>query len=110
MDEVPEDTNQGTPLHGDPYAFPCFGNVVPPMMATLNLPRFTVGLPIWFFSTPVVPNSLDTSQEISLCQGNQTNINPSHPFPMKSSSTPSSSSSESTTTSSQEPKKKKRKS
>ena len=42
MQEVPEGTNQGTPILGDPYAFPYFGNVGPPMMATLNLLRFTV--------------------------------------------------------------------
>jgi hypothetical protein len=52
MEIVPEATNQGTPFHGEPYAFPCFGNVGPPYIATLTLPGFTVGLPVWLFSTP----------------------------------------------------------
>lgn len=38
MTEVPRDTNQGTPVEGYPFDFPIFGNVVNPMMATLNLP------------------------------------------------------------------------
>jgi hypothetical protein len=35
MDKVPDDTNQGTPLQGDSCAFPFFGNVGVPLMATL---------------------------------------------------------------------------
>jgi hypothetical protein len=51
MEIVLEPTNQGTPLHEDPHPFPCFGNIGPPYIATLSLPRFTIGLPIWLFST-----------------------------------------------------------
>jgi hypothetical protein len=54
-------SNQGTPLHGDPRAFPTFGNIGPPYIATLSLPGFTIGLPIWLFSIPVIPNSLGAS-------------------------------------------------
>lgn len=109
MTTQPEDaTNQGTPIHGDPCAFPCFGNIGPPMMTTLNLPGFTVGLPVWFFTNPVVPNAPDASQVSIVCQEHQTNPDPLHSSPIKSSPPPSSSSSESTTTSNQKPRKKKK--
>lgn len=68
MVEIPEGTKQGTPIHGDPCAFPCFGNVGPPMMATLNILGFTVGLLVWLFSNPVVPNAPDAYQVSTLCQ------------------------------------------
>ena len=41
-------------------------------MATLNLPGFTLGLPVWLFSTPNVLNAPDASQVSSLCHGHQT--------------------------------------
>ena len=99
MEEIPKGTNQGTPVHGDPYAFPCFGNVGPPMMATLNLLGFTVGLLVWLFTNPVVLNALDASQLGTLFQENQTNLDPFHSSPIKYSHPPSSSLVESTTTS-----------
>ena len=57
MATVPEFTEQGTPLNEDPTTFPFFGNVGPPYMATLSLPGFTIGLPIWLFSTSLAPNT-----------------------------------------------------
>jgi hypothetical protein len=110
MVEFPKGTNQGTHVHENPCSFPCFENVCPPMVTTLNLPRFTVDLLVWLFSTLVVSNASNSSQVINLCQGNQTNVVPLHSSHLKSYPLPSSSSSESTTTSSQEPTKKKRKS
>ena len=109
MAEIPKGTNQGTLVHGDPYAFPCFGNIGSPMMATLNLPGFTVGLPVWLFMTPVVLNAPNASKERTLCQAHQTNLVPSHSSPIKYSPPPSSSVGESTSISSQGPRKKKRK-
>ena len=100
MVELIEDTNQGTPIHWDPCSFPCFGNVDPPMMATLNLPRFTMGIPIWLFTIIVVPNAIDDSPYRLLCQDHQTNPNPLHSSFVKSFPPPSSVSGESTTTSS----------
>ena len=35
---------------------PC-GAVGPPFMATLNLLGLTIGLPIWLFSNPLIPNA-----------------------------------------------------
>jgi hypothetical protein len=58
METIHKATKQGIPFHGEPYAFPCFGNVGPPYIATLTLSGFIVGLQIWLFSTLVVPNAL----------------------------------------------------
>jgi hypothetical protein len=63
METVLEPVNQGTPLHGDPHPFTCFGNIGPPYIATLSIPRFTIGFPIWFFSTPVMKNPPSASDE-----------------------------------------------
>jgi len=64
-----EDTNQGTHDQGDSYAFPFFGNVGSPLMATLNIPGLNVGLLIWLWNTPNVPNALDDSHIMTLCHG-----------------------------------------
>jgi hypothetical protein len=50
-------TNEGTPLLGEPFVFPSYGNVGPPYIATLSLPGLTIGLPVWLFSTPVISNA-----------------------------------------------------
>jgi hypothetical protein len=42
----PGNTNGGAPSSGEPYTFPSFGNVGPPYVATLSLPRLTIGLPV----------------------------------------------------------------
>ena len=56
MVEIPKSSNQEIPFHVDPCNFSSFGNVGPPMMATLSLPGLTIGLPVWLFSIPSVPN------------------------------------------------------
>ena len=71
MANTPTDTSEESPMKGDSYAFPFTGNVVVPLMATLNLPGFTLGIPVWLFSTPTVMNALDASQASTLYQGNQ---------------------------------------
>jgi hypothetical protein len=55
------DTNQGTPAQGDFCAFPFFGNIGSPLMATLNIPRLNVGQLVWFWTTSNVLNYLDAS-------------------------------------------------
>jgi hypothetical protein len=35
------------------FVFPSLGHVGPPYITTLTLPRLTIGLPVWLFSTPV---------------------------------------------------------
>jgi hypothetical protein len=54
-------TNGGTPSSGEPYTFPSFGNFGPPYVATLSLPGLTIGLPVWLFPTPVIPNPPNVS-------------------------------------------------
>ena len=48
-------TNPSSPPDGNPGHFPPLGNVGAPYMATLSLPGLTVGLPVWLFSTSLVP-------------------------------------------------------
>jgi hypothetical protein len=61
MDNVSDDTNQGTPLQGDSYAFPFFVNIGVPLMATLYTLGFNVGLSFWLGNIPNFLNSLDAS-------------------------------------------------
>ena len=49
MANTPLNTNQEIPMLGTPCSIPLTGNVGVPLMATLNLPGFTLGLPMWFF-------------------------------------------------------------
>jgi len=56
MATFPESTSQGFPTDGNPSPFPSFGNTGAPYMATLSLPGLTIGLPVWFFLTSVVPS------------------------------------------------------
>ncbi len=57
-----ESTNQGFPLGGNSSPFSSWGDVGPPHMATLSLPRLTIGLPTWLFSTSVVQNPVNHEQ------------------------------------------------
>ena len=62
---------------GAPCPIPLTGNVGVPLMATLNLPGFTLGLLVWLFSTPIVLNALDASQVSTLYQGHKNTVSPS---------------------------------
>ena len=59
-----EFTNPGIPSDGHPGHFPPFGNVGAPYMATLSLPGLTVGLPVWLFSTSLVPTVSTAGQSV----------------------------------------------
>jgi hypothetical protein len=61
MSSNPGSTNRGTPSSGEPYTFPSFENFGPPYVATLSLPGLTIGLPVWLFPTPVIPNPPNVS-------------------------------------------------
>jgi hypothetical protein len=100
MEKVPDDTNQGTPSQGDSCAFPFFGNVGVPLMATLYIPGLNVGLPVWLGTIPNVLNSLDASQLSTLCHGHHVDV----PSSTKSSPPPSTFSGESIATSNQKSK------
>ena len=58
----PESTDQGIPFDGNPSPFPSFGNIGAPYMATLSLPRLTIGLLVWLFSTSLVQNVVISMQ------------------------------------------------
>jgi hypothetical protein len=102
--KVLEDTNQGTPAQGDSCAFPFFGNIGAPLMATLNIPGLNVGLSVWLWTTLNVPNALDASQISTLCHGNHMDVDPLPSASTKSTPSPSPSSGESLATSNQKSK------
>ena len=77
MARTPLNTNQEIPMLGTPCTIPLMGNVGVPLMATLNLPGFTLGLSVWLFSTLNFLNSPDASQVSSLYQGHQNTTSPS---------------------------------
>src|ERR1700722_19621771 len=115
MANVPEFINLGTPPNENPSTFPYFGNVGPPYMATLSLPGFTIGLPIWLFSTslaqnsPIVPPQPNASPQQSLpSQHHQPSVDPLPSSPNFSSSISSSSLGKSLDASNQVAKKKKK--
>lgn len=64
MATFPGFTNPGIPSDGNPGHFAPFGNVGSPYMATLSLPGLTIGLPIWLFSTSLVPTISTTGQSV----------------------------------------------
>ena len=84
-------TNQGIPSYGNPSPFSPFGNVGAPYMATLSLPGLNVGLPVWLFSTSVIPNVSDTVQSVPPPEqhhvDSKVDLSPSSPISSSSSST-----------------------
>ena len=87
-------------MQGTLCTIPLTRNVGVPLMATLNLPGFTLGLSVWLFSTPTVLNAHNASQVRSLYQGHQNTA----PSPIDASPPPSTSCSESTNTSNRQSK------
>ena len=69
-------TNQLVPSQEEPFVFPSFGNVGPPLMDTLSLPGFTIGIPVWLFSIPVIPIPPCISDVDSPSQEHQPLVNP----------------------------------
>ena len=110
METFPKFTNQGIPSEGNPGHFPPFGNVGAPYMATLFLPGLTVGLPVWLFSTSIVPNNSATVPSVPPPEqhhvDSKVDLSPSTPTSTSSSST---SPGESLDSSNQVAKKKKKK-
>ena len=91
MANFSEHTNQGIPSNGNPGPFPPFGNFGAPYVATLSLPGLNVGLPIWLFSTSVVPNVPATVPSTPPPQqrhvDSKVDLSPSSPVSLSSSST-----------------------
>jgi hypothetical protein len=86
MASVPEMTNEGTSSPGEPFVFPSYGNIGPPHIATLSLPGLTIGLPVWLFSTQVIPNATSVPVVSTSPQENQPHVDPSPSSPVRSSS------------------------
>ena len=93
MRDFPRTTSQENHFQGMYFVSPPCGVVGPPFMATLNLPGLTIGLPIWLFSNPVIPNASFVLDPGPLLHEHQPHVNPS----------PSSSTVESTSLSSSSP-------
>jgi len=79
-------TNEGTPALGKPFVFPFYGNIGPPHITTLSLPGLTIGLPIWLFSTHVIPNAVSASVTINSPQEHEPHVGPSPSSPVRYSS------------------------
>ena len=93
-------TNQETILPSTSFVFPPYGDVGPPLMATLSLPILNVGLPLWLFSSPIIPCTPVASDPNPSLQENQPHVDPlpssldvssplSPSFPVESCSTSS---------------------
>jgi hypothetical protein len=86
MASVLEMTNEGTPFPGEPFIFPSYGNTGPPHITSLSLPGLTIGLPVWLFSTKVIPNAVSASVTSTSPQEHQPHVDPSSSSPIRSSS------------------------
>jgi hypothetical protein len=86
MASVPKTTNEGTLALGEPFVFPSYGNIGPPHITTLSLPCLTIGLPVWFFSTQVIPSAVSSSVIRTSPQEHQPHVDPSLSSPERSSS------------------------
>jgi hypothetical protein len=73
-------------LRGNLFVFPSYGNIGPPHIATLSLPGLTIGLPVWLFSTQVIPNEVSASVTSTSPQEHQPHVDPSPSSPVRSSS------------------------
>jgi xanthosine utilization system XapX-like protein len=119
MASIPETTNEGTLVPGEPFVFPSYRNICPPHIATLSLLGLTIGFSVWFFSTQVIPNETSTYVVSTYPQEHQPHVDAfpsslvrySSPSPLARSSSISSSSSNerSEASNSVDKKKKKRK-
>jgi hypothetical protein len=94
MISVPRMTNEGTLFPGETFVFPSYGNIGPPHIATLSPPGLTIGLPVWLFSTQVIPNAISASVVSTSPQEHQPHVDPSPSSLARSSSISSSSPSE----------------
>lgn len=110
MVTFPGFNNPGIPFDGNLGHFTPFGNVGAPYMATLSLPGLTIGLPVWLFSTSLVPTISPSSQSVPPPEQHHVDstvdLSPSTPTSTSSSST---SPGESLDSSNQVAKKKKKK-
>lgn len=76
METIPETTSHGNPFDGNPSPFPSFGNIGAPYMTALSLPGFTIGFPVWLFSTSLVSNVQTTPQLSPPYEKHQPQVDP----------------------------------
>ena len=103
-----ETTNRKTPSQGEPFVIPSFGNDVPPLMAMLSLLGLTIRLPIYLFSSRIIPSAPIVSNTKSPSQEHQHHVDLSPSSPNVSSSLSPSSPIKSCEASNQVDKKKKK--
>lgn len=58
-------TDKDLPFNGNPNPLLDFANVGPPYVAILSLPGFTIGLPLWLFSTSLIQNTQNIPLQLS---------------------------------------------
>jgi len=85
MESVLRMTNEATHAPREPFVFPYYGNVGLPYITNLILPGLTIGLLVWFFSSPVIPNAVSASVVITFPQEHQPHVDPSPSSPIISS-------------------------
>jgi hypothetical protein len=83
---VPKMTNEATLAPREPFVFPSYKNVGPLYIATLSFLGLTIGLLVWLFSTPVIPNAASASVVNTSPQEHQPHVDPSPSSPVRSSS------------------------
>jgi hypothetical protein len=82
-------TNEGTSPPGEPFVFPSYESICPPHIATLSLLGLMIRLPMWLFSTQVIPNAVSASVVSTSPQEHQPHVDPS-PSSLVRSCSPSS--------------------
>jgi hypothetical protein len=108
MESIPGTTHEGIPFLRIEFISPYVGHVGPPYITTLTLSGLTIGLSVWFFSTPVNINDSSASFVSIPPHDHQPHVNPLPSSPVGSSSHSSSSPSEISTASNQVDKKNKK--
>ena len=101
MASPPRTTNQENPLPIMSFVFPPYGDVGPPLMATLSLLGLTIGLPVWLFASSIIPCTPISSDPNPSSQEHQPHVDPSPSSPVVSSPISPSSPVESCSTSNQ---------
>jgi hypothetical protein len=77
MASIPGMTNERNPFLEEPFVFPSYRNIGPPHIATLSLSGLTIGLPVWLFSTQVIPNVVSASVTSTSPQEHKPHVDPS---------------------------------